>query len=146
MGIIATPIVKKAGFKVIFVAGGFTYVIFVASFILPAFRTEYPNNDSWYLNKVFIQIVLVLTSLINGAGSALVLVQVGNYVSECANESNKGLYNSLFWCFLMTSGIVGNLMAAYVIADVKKSMFYIVMTGLCFLSNLVFLLVQKPVP
>jgi len=144
MGIISTPIIRKLGYKFIFIAGGLTYVLFVASFILPAFRTEYPNNDSWYFGKAFIYGMLLLTSIINGCGSALVLVQVGNYVSECASEKNKGLYNSIFWCSLMASGIVGNLMAAYVIVDVKESTFYMIMTAICLASVLVFTIVPKP--
>ena len=119
-------------------------MIFVASFILPAYRSEEPHNHSWYLSKEFIFGELIVCSIINGAGSALLLVQVGNYVSECASERNKGLYNSIFWCSLMVSGIVGNLMAAYVIVDVKESTFYMVMTGVCLASNLVFMLVPKP--
>ena len=44
----------------------------------------------------------------------------------------------------MASGIVGNLMAAYVIVDVKESTFYMVMTAVCLASNLVFMIVPKP--
>lgn len=87
----------------------------------------------------------MFASIFNGVGSALLLVQVGNYVNWCASESNKGLYNSLFWCFLMSSSIVGNLMAAYIITNVKDSMFYIIMSGICFLACVVFLFVPKPV-
>lgn len=42
----------------------------------------------------------------------------------------------------MSSAIIGNLMAAYVIDSVQESIFYIVMTGLCFVATLWFLLVQ----
>jgi len=44
----------------------------------------------------------------------------------------------------MMSGVIGNLMAAYVISSVKQSTFYLVMTTLCVLSSLFFLLLRVP--
>lgn len=55
MGVIATPIIRKLGHKTVFVAGGLTYVVFVASFILPSYASENPENTSWYLSKGFLE-------------------------------------------------------------------------------------------
>lgn len=144
MGFVTSPIIKKFGFKTIFVVTGFTYTLYCASFIQPSYRHEYPDNDGWYLSKIFIIAICILTALLNGAGQTVQFVMICDYIGDCANESNKGMYNGLFWCFQMSSGIVGNLMAAYVIVDVKESMFYVVMTALCLASNFVFLLTTKP--
>jgi len=37
----------------------------------------------------------------------------------CANEENKGEYNSIFWALFMISAVIGNLMGAFVVANVK---------------------------
>jgi MFS family permease len=101
------------------VIGGFTYSFYVSTFILPALKSEEPTNTAWYLNKSFISTLILVSAGINGFGAALLWVASGNYIAECATDSNKGLFNSIFWCFLMFSSIIGNLMAAYVIVGVK---------------------------
>jgi MFS family permease len=138
---LATPIVNKIGNRLSFVIGGFTYTMYVATFLLPSFRQEATNQDVWYFSRTFIWVVYMAVAVVNGIGASILWVANGNYIAECANDSNKGLFFSLFWCFLMFSGIVGNLMAAYVINGVKESTFYIVMTGLCLLSTFWFLLI-----
>jgi len=63
--------------------------------------------------------VLILTAAaINGFGAAILWVAQGQYISMCANETNKGQFNSIFWAMLMCSGVIGNLMAAFVVANV----------------------------
>ena len=42
------------------------------------------------------------------------------------------------------SGVIGNLMAAYVISSVEQSTFYLVMTGLSVMASLFFLLLRVP--
>jgi len=46
----------------------------------------------------------------------------------------------------MSSGIIGNLMAAFVITSVQQSTFYLVMTSICFVSSLFFLLLRETKP
>jgi hypothetical protein len=137
---IAVPVVNKQGFRFSLMLGGMTYTLYVSVFLLPSYREE-TGSDAWYLSKLCIWIVVLLVSAINGVGASILWVAGGNYISECANNSNKGLFNSIFWCFLMSSSIVGNLMAAYVVDGFKESVFYIVMTALCFCSALWFGLV-----
>jgi len=43
------------------------------------------------------------------------------------------------------SGVIGNLMAAYVVSSVKQSTFYFVMTGFCLMSSLFFLFLKTPI-
>ena len=47
----------------------------------------------------------------------------------------------------MSSNIIGYLMSAFVLGEVKNdSMFYIIMTTICFSSSFFFLLLRKPTP
>ncbi len=128
------------------VIGAFCYTFYVASFVLPAFKTENPDSTSWIFSRKFIEALILVAASINGFGASILWVAQGQYISMCANEKNKGQYNSIFWALLMSSGIVGNLMAAFVIASVKQSTFYIVMTSFCIASSLFFLLLKQPVP
>ncbi len=43
------------------------------------------------------------------------------------------------------SGVIGNLVAAYVISSVEQSTFYLVMTGLSVMASLFFLLLRAPI-
>ena len=114
---LATPMVTKTGFRVSLFVGSITYSMQVATYILPAYRSENLDSEAWYLQKGFISGVILLVAAINGIGSVTLWIACGTYISECANESNKGLYNCIFWIFLESSSIFGNLMGAYVIAD-----------------------------
>ena len=58
-------------------------------------------------------------AVINGWGNALLFVCSSKYINECANDTNKGLYNSLLWSFNTGSLITGNLVAAYVIPSLS---------------------------
>ena len=43
---------------------------------------------------------VMVGSVIGGVGCAISWVAQGKYVSECANEQNVGLFNSVFWTFV----------------------------------------------
>ena len=128
------------------VIGAFCYTFYVASFVLPAFKSQLPDSTSWLLNRTFILSLILVAAAINGFGAAILWVAQGQYISMCANEKNKGQYNSIFWALLMSSGVIGNLMAAFVVSNVQQSTFYIVMTAFCIASSLFFLLLKQPIP
>lgn len=92
--------------------------LYVATFILPAYRSQNPQSTSWILNKTFIQVLIMFSAGLNGFGGAILWVAEGEYVSQCATETNKGLFNSVFWAVFSISGVIGNLMGAYVITSV----------------------------
>jgi MFS family permease len=118
--------------------------MYVATFILPAYRSQNPNSTSWILNKTLIRVLILICAAVNGFGAAILWVAEGQYISQCANEANKGFFNSFFWAVLQMSGVIGNLMAAYVISSVEQSTFYLVMTSLCVLASFFFLLLRIP--
>ena len=88
--------------------------------------------------------LILVCAAVNGFGAAILWVAEGQYISQCASEANKGFFNSFFWAVLQMSGVIGNLMAAYVISNVEQSTFYLVMTSLCVLASLFFLLLRIP--
>lgn len=72
-------------------------------------------NEGASINRNLIQYAVILTAGINGAGAAILWVSQGKYISECANDSNKGFFNSYFWGFYQSSNIFGNVIAAIVL-------------------------------
>ena len=143
---VSLPIVKALGSRASLVLGALCYTVYVASFILPAFRTQNPESTRLALNRKFIITVILVAAMINGFGASILWVAQGQYISMCANDKNKGYFNSVFWSLVMCAGIFGNLMAAFVIANVEQSTFYCVMTVFCIASSLFFLFLRKPVP
>jgi hypothetical protein len=67
-------------------------------------------------------------------------------VAMCADDSNKGMYNSFFYGMFMMSTIFGNLMSAFVISKVDEYVFYIIMTIISIGASLFFLLLKEPIP
>ena len=57
------------------------------------------------------------SSVLNGWGNAILFVSTFTYVNECANDNNKGLYNSILWMFYTGSFITGNIGAALIIPN-----------------------------
>jgi MFS family permease len=90
---------------------------FILSLLLPAYKSIYPNSDSFWLSNTFVYIIIYLTSLINGLGEGVSQPASGTYISDCAVEENKGFYFALFWAFYMGSQIFGNLIAAFVLGN-----------------------------
>jgi len=140
----AVPIVKRAGFRASFVMGGLTYTLFVSSFVLPAYHAQNPTSSAWFADRTFIWSIVLTTGALNGVGSAVLWVANGNYISECATNANKGLFNSIFWVFLMFSAIIGYAAAAFLINDCKQTTYWFVMTVICLLATLTFMFITKP--
>ena len=88
--------------------------------------------------------VILIAAAINGFGASILWVAQGKYISICANEENKGMFNGIFWAFFMSSQVFGNLMGAFVLANLTYFTFYCVMTALCVGASFFFLLLTKP--
>ena len=138
----ATPIVKKCGERMSLFMGALCYTFYIASFILASTPTQYPDSN---ISKTFIQVTIIIAAAINGFGASILWVAQGKYISICANDQNKGVFNGIFWAFFMSSQVFGNLMGAFVLGNLTKFTFYCVMTGLCIGASFFFLLLTKPV-
>lgn len=73
-------------------------------------------------------------------------VSQANYISVCASNKNKGMFNSIFFCIFQTASLICYPLAAILLVHFAKSTFYIIMTGIAFLGAMIFLLTQQPNP
>ena len=71
---LSTPIVKKLGVKISLVLGALCYSLYVASFVLPAFRSQNPDSDIWIFNKKLIMTLILFAAAINGFGAGILWV------------------------------------------------------------------------
>ena len=118
MSLFSTAIVNKVGnVKITMSMGAFCYSFWIASFILPSIANE---NEDLGISKSLIQVIIIVTAGINGAGAGILWVSQGKYISECACDENKGFFNSYFWGFFMGSNILGNIIAALVFKSGAK--------------------------
>ena len=88
--------------------GAYCYCFWILSFLLPAYYNDYYVKHGHHpthgiLNKTVIKIIILITSAINGAGAGIMWISEGHYLSKCACESNKGLFNSWLWAWEMSS-------------------------------------------
>jgi MFS family permease len=97
---ISAPVVMKLGPRLSMLFGAMTYSIFIAAFILPIERNDHPDNQTLQGMKTFIYCLLIFVAALNGIGASIIWVAQGKYLSECANETNKGLYMSIFQAFM----------------------------------------------
>ena len=86
---------------------------------------------------------MLISAGINGLGASILWVGQGKYITSCANEENKGFFFSLFWFILMTA-FVGNLIGAFVIGQFSLVAFFVIMSLICLLGSLGFLLLAQP--
>ena len=58
----------------------------------------------------------------------------------------KGFFFSLFWAFYMASQIVGNLVAALSVSQLKQQYLFVIMASISFVSFVCCLFLKAPVP
>lgn len=139
----SAPVVNKLGNKWPLVIGCASYCLYIASFIPPCLLNENPTGPLKNYHELMYISMMVCASL-TGFGGAILWVAQGKYLSMCANPTNKGLFTSIFWAFQISSLVVGNLMAAFVIVLIKESTFFMILLGLCIATAFFFLLLPTP--
>lgn len=82
----------------------------------------------------FICFFICLCAIIAGIGTGLLWVSLGRYMTQCANDTNKGMFNAVFWVFMMTCQVVGNILGATIIEKIKQSTFFIGFTILALIA------------
>ena len=101
--------------------------------LLALLRHEYPQWHTLQDLYGLCYAMVLIGAAINGWGNSLFWVGGSKYVNECANNNNKGLFNSIFFVGNKMSMITGNFMAAYLVPKYSEATFYEILTGLCFL-------------
>ena len=138
--LIAASIVNMLGERFSIVSGSITYALYNGSFILASAPSQFPEKaDSWYMQENFITFVILFCSATCGLGASVIWVSQGRYISRIANDSNKGLYNSVFWSFYASAMLIGTLFGALVLKNTNSFTFYCVLTSINILASLFFL-------
>jgi MFS family permease len=128
------PIVDKLGNRYSLALGCFFEAFHLFALVIPALRKEQPLNDSLQNMYGFICFFICLCAIIAGIGTSLLWVSLGRYVTLCANDTNKGFFNAVFWVFMMTCQVVGNILGATIITKIKQSTFFIGFTILALIA------------
>jgi MFS family permease len=61
--------------------------------------------------------IIIFAALLNGFGGSMLWIGQGKYFADCAPESKKGLYFSIFWFFFQSNMIFGNIMSAFILGE-----------------------------
>jgi hypothetical protein len=128
------PVVDMLGNRYSLALGCYFEAFHLFALVIPALRKEQPLNDSLQNMYGFICFFICLCAIIAGIGTAFLWVSLGRYVTLCANDTNKGFFNAVFWVFMMTCQVVGNILGATVIEKVKQSTFFIGFTILALIA------------
>lgn len=136
----ASFVVSKLGANKTLLLGGCCYVSYCCSFILPA--RVYEGKSDFSVSTVW---AFMLTSAcINGFGSAVLWTAKGEYLGQCANKHNKGLYNGVFWGFYNGATIGGGLIASFIVSAVPLTSFYLIMSCFGGVAIILFATLTKP--
>ena len=98
--VFAASINRRFGTKRTLFFSGLTYAVWIGGFLMPAYQSE--SLEVEYPRELIIG-VNIGTAVILGMGAGPLWVSMSYYVNQCANESNKGRYNSLFNFFYFTN-------------------------------------------
>ena len=98
------------------------------------------------LERNFIYGFIIFSACLNGFGGSIIWVAHGQYISECASEENKGLFNSVFWAIYILSYCVGDLVGAFVLCYVEPSTFYACLIVIDLISAIWYSYLMKPAP
>ena len=88
--------------------GTLCYAVYIGSFL--AVEIAYGSDTKTTLIATFI-----ITAAMNGFGAAMLWVAQGKYISQCASEENKGIFNGIFWAFYQASQVLGNVIGAFIL-------------------------------
>ncbi|KAJ8983849.1 hypothetical protein NQ317_016454 [Molorchus minor] len=87
----APSVISLIGPKFSMILGGFTYLLFITSFVIP---------KTW---------LLYLVSAIIGIGAAMIWTGQGNYLTINSSPSTISRNSGIFWAMLQLSMFIGNL-------------------------------------
>ncbi|CAI2366688.1 unnamed protein product [Moneuplotes crassus] len=138
--IICPKWIKKWGPIKSMAIGSFCYFIWVSSCILPVLI------DNKSIIGYSIWIINLITGGINGMGAAFLWVGMGNYVSKCSNNDNKGFNFGVIWALFACNFIVGNLSAAYILKKTNQTIMFLVLSCTSLLGTFTLMMLRTPLP
>ncbi|XP_064087813.1 UNC93-like protein MFSD11 isoform X1 [Macrobrachium nipponense] len=120
------------GPKFTMIFGGITYAIFIAGFLYP---------KTW---------ILYLTSVLIGAGAALIWTGQGNYLTLMSDQTTISRNSGIFWAMLQSSMLFGNIFVFYQfmgkdhIDQHTRTVVFIVLTIVAVIGIGIMLLLPQP--
>lgn len=141
-----TRIIKWLGVRKTLCFGGLAYSFWAASFLVPSLKRERElNGATVMLSDSLIFGLLLFSAFIMGLGAGPLWVGQQFYVASCANDLNKGRFNSIFFVGQQSANIFCFPLAGYLISNFSKISLYMVVSLLSVSGSLFLLLLKQPI-
>ena len=102
-------------------------------------------ESQWYFSNTVIKFYAIFSSFLVGLGAGPLWVSQAYHINSCASESNKGMFNGIFFGLFTIASLVTNALAAFLTIRVSKVTFYFIMSCIVLGAVLIFLLgIRKP--
>ena len=137
---VSPPIVAALGARLSMFLGGMGYALYILAFLHPSRH------------------LILAAAAVLGLSAAVIWTAQGHFITQCSDESNRGMHSGLFWAMLQCSLLIGNLIGYFVLPDLDGSTpadiakftpifhhFYLVLFIAACAGVCVFLLLRKPV-
>ena len=146
VAVFAAAILSRVGFKWSFVIGVIMNALFLFTQVLPFYRDIVNDSgDKFPLNNAAITTLLVLGSVLSGAGHVIQWVGQLEYVSQCSTYEQKGKIFAQFRGIMSIQIILGNLLGIIFVEESAlnvKMAFVLAAIMLC--SSGMYFLVMQP--
>lgn len=125
---VTSYIIKHVGYKKTMFFSSLGYAVFEATGLLIVTKVE--------INHTLVWIIVNAGACICGFSASALWVAQGAYTSKVASEKRKSEVFALFWVFMMSSQILGNLLGTFVLGRINNLVYFIILTilGCNFLS------------
>ena len=140
-----TPVVERLGPRLSMFWGALGYVMWVVSALFPALRAEvFADSEFFLFQDWFIYGVMLFCACLNGLGASIYFVGQGKYIAMCANESNKGRFQSIFQIIFKSSSVSGSLFGAFLLGSFSLVSFFSAMGAIGLFGAFTALLLTQP--
>lgn len=140
--LLSTAAMNKIGTRGCLLMGGLGNIIWICSTIMPAHQSE--KDGPIDIPAWIIKTTLIIAAGINGLTVGILWATTNTYVADCSSDKNKGFYFSYFWAFYMSSQVIGNLVAAFVIGNLNQETYFIIMAIVGTLATVLFIFIKPP--
>ena len=139
--LVSTAMINRFGTRVCLMLGGAGVTFWITSSLLAVFREQLHAKG---IADSVIQLALLSAAIVNGFTVGVLWAAANQYIADCSSEENKGFFFSYFWAFYMTSQIIGNLIAAFVLGRLSQQQYFYIMAVISLLSIVGFTFLKKP--
>ena len=139
--LISTAMINKYGTRKSLILGGIGVTIWILSTLLAVKREKLNENG---VGDGLIYMGLFLAAILNGFTVGILWTAANQYIADCSSEENKGFFFSYFWAFYMTSQIIGNITAAFVLGRLNEESYFWIMAVISVVAICLFGFIRKP--